>query len=417
MELPRTTTTQTTWWQALRLGDVALATIVVLSVASGFVLLLTLRNALVGVFFGLLLATALRPTMIWLSRSGVPRVVAAGGSVVALVGFVVALVAFVAPVFTTQLQALVHLLPSLYLEWRESLTESSYRLVRYAGTILPLTPRTDSALAVEALSAQVFAWMPWLGHGMFVLVSTLLFAYFWLLYRDRSIRGMLLLLASEQRAGVETIWLRIEERIGAYVRGQALLALTTAVLSLIGYWIAGVPYALLLALVAGVLEFVPYLGPLITAALAASLGFSVSPAVGLGALLVGILVTQLENLALVPRIMEKAVGVRPVVTLLAFVGFAALFGPLGGFLAIPLAATMQVLFSAWLDRQAGIAIETGRGVLDRLRYQTQELAQDVSAHMRTKEADDPDAGDAVEEELEALLLDLQRKLEEVDQFA
>jgi predicted PurR-regulated permease PerM len=285
---------------------------------------------------------------------------------------------------------------------------SRLRLLRLLSEHTPPVAPVMGASAPADLSAGLLTLLPAAGYSLFVTVGTLLFSYYWLLYRERSIRGLLLLLPMDRRAAAEMVWGRIEERIGAFLRGQALLALITGAFSLVAYWLIGLPYVLLIALVAAVLEFVPFLGPIIATLVAVVLGFSQSPQLGLSALVAGIVVQQIENNFLAPRIMDKAVGISPVVTLLAFVGFAALFGPAGGLMAIPLAAVLQVLFVAWLERNAAAAEAgaAGRSLTDRLRYTTRDLARDIAAHLRQKDALASADADTLEEELEQLLADL-----------
>jgi predicted PurR-regulated permease PerM len=264
-------------------------------------------------------------------------------------------------------------------------------------------------ISSAALAEQALALLPAAGYSLFVAVGTLLFSYYWLLYRDRSLRGLLLLIPLERRQQAEAIWAQIEDRIGAFVRGQALLALITGVCSLVAYLIIGLPYAPLIALIAGVLEFVPFLGPFLTTAVAVIIGLSVSPGLGLNALVAGIVIQQIENIFLAPRIMDRAVGISPVVTLLAFVGFAALFGPVGGLLAIPLAAMLQVLFRAWVEstRAPAEVAEGGRGPADRVRYEMRGLAQDITALLRAKEMAASADADASEDAIEQVLADLE----------
>jgi predicted PurR-regulated permease PerM len=393
------------------LRDTALATVVVLLVLLGFALLLSLRNVLVSVFLGLLIATALRPAMNLLRKARLPSFVAAGGAILLLLAAVGGLVALLAPLLAEQAGAIQEAVPALYTGVREWLASSDFRLLRQIGARLGAAPPAP-AVGSDAITGQALGTLSTVGYLGFVTVCTLVFAYYWLLYRERSIRGLLLLLPIERREGTESVWLQIEDRIGAFLRGQLILAVTVAACSAVGYWLAGVPYALLLALVAGLLELVPFIGPFIAIGVAMVLSLSVSPEAALGALVVGTIVQQIENNLLAPRITEQAVGISPVVTLLAFVGFAALFGPAGALLAIPLAATIQVLFTAWLERRARPeeqALE-GRTMLDRLRYSAREMATDIAGQLRAKEEAAHAEADAPEEALERIMLDLDAML-------
>lgn len=389
------------------LRDTALATLVVLLVLLGFALLLSLRNVLVSVFLGLLIATALRPLMIVLRKLRLPSFAAAGGAILLLLGALASVVALLAPLVAGQAGAVQEAVPQLYNAARRWLVSSDLRLFRQIGFRLGAAPPAPDVGAGD-VAAQVLATLTTVGYVSFVAVCTVVFAYYWLLYRERSIRGLLLLLPMDRREAAETVWLQIEDRIGAFLRGQLILAVAVAALSLVGYWGAGVPYALILALVAGLLELVPFVGPLIAVGVAMAVSLSVSPQAAVAALIVGTIVQQIENNLLAPRITEQAVGISPVVTLLAFVGFAALFGPAGALLAIPLAATIQVLFTTWIDARARPeeAMPEGRSIIDRLRYTAREMASDIAGQLRAKEDAAYAEADAPEEALERIMLDL-----------
>lgn len=385
----------------------ALATVVVLLVLLGFALLLSMRNVLTSVFLGLLLATALRPVMSRLREGRLPSFVAASAAILLLLGLIVGALFLIVPLIASQAEALSEALPALYENARQWLVNSNLRIIRLIGYRLETTPPLSSA-SPEGLNGQTMATLSTVGYLLFVTIATFVFAYYWLLYRERSLRGLLLLLPMERRPGAEAVWLQIEERIGAFLRGQLILALITAGLSLIGYWVAGVPFAVLLALIAGVLELVPFIGPFIATGVAVAVAFSAGPQAALAALVVGIIVQQIENNFLAPRVMDETVGISPVVTLLAFVGFAALFGPAGALLAIPLAATLQVLFAAWMEHRntSEEAAPAGRSLADRLRYTAREMASDIAGRLRGKEETPHPEADLHEEELERILQDL-----------
>lgn len=398
----------------LSLRTTALGTIVVLLVVLGFAALISLRNVLVSVFLGLLLATTLRPLMSRLREGRIPRLLAASASIGALLAALAGFLTLVGPLIIAQTQAAISALPDLYDTMRASMIASGVPMLRLLGAYLAADLPLAEELSVNTLAAQGVALLPTAGYSLFVAIGTLLFSYYWLLYRERSVRSLLLLIPLEHRQRAEQIWLRIEERIGAFVRGQALLAAVTGIFSLVAYWLIGLPYAPLVALLGGLLEFVPFLGPFLATAIAIVIGLSVSPGLGLSALAAGIVIQQIENNFLAPRIMDRAVGISPVVTLLAFVGFAALFGPVGGLLAIPLAATLQVLFRAWVEwidapQEHALA---GRGQRDRMHYQIHALASDIATHLRQKEVAASADADSVEEAIEQVLSELDAQLAE-----
>lgn len=391
-----------------RLRDIAIKAVVVMLVVLSFGLLLTIRNVLVATFLGILLATALRPIVNQLRAWRVPRAAAPGLVMMVLVASVAGALVLTLPIAFSQTRTLMAELPARYSDIRTTLIESRYRIVRQFGENLRPSVSLGSP-SEEEVFTQTINIVPVVGGWMFGIVSTLLFTYYWLLYHERSITGMVLLFPMAYREHARQVWIQVEEKIGAFIRGQAILSVVTGLCSLIGYWLIGLPYFFLMAGVAAVLELIPFIGPILITLIATAVGFSVSEWLGFQAIVVGVIIQQLENNLLAPRVMDKAVGVSPVVTLLSLVGFGALFGVGGVLLAIPLAAVLQVVFAYWIDYSMQRETETkiqGRGAVAHLRYQVQELSQDVRQRLRSRDDEQHTEVDQLEEELEDVLRNL-----------
>lgn len=179
----------------------------------------------------------------------------------------------------------------------------------------------------------------------------LLFAmtFYWLTSRESTLALLLLLSPKAQRAEVHAIWNDVEFRLGAYVRGQAFLMGIIGITSYVGLFLLGVPFAPALALIAGVTEAIPIVGPLIGAVPAIIVGFTVSPMTGFLVALLYMVIQFLENHVLVPRIMSSNVGLNPLVVIIAIVAGSTLNGVIGAILAIPLAGILQVIAQhVWL---------------------------------------------------------------------
>jgi predicted PurR-regulated permease PerM len=128
----------------------------------------------------------------------------------------------------------------------------------------------------------------------------------------------------------------IEISIGQWVKGQLILMVTIGVVSFLGLLVLGVDYPLALGLIAGLLEIVPVLGPILTAIIASIVGFAADPLKGVGVIVLFTIIQQLENNFLVPKIMGKVSGFSPLIILLALLVGSEFFGILGAVLAVPL---------------------------------------------------------------------------------
>lgn len=396
-------------WVRLSLSQIALGTAVFALVVLGLGLLIALRYVLLLLFLAIVVATALNPLAERLRRLNFSASLAALVTYTLLVLVVSGVLALLVPFFILQVVDIAADLPERYANLRNTMQGASSGLVRSIANQLPANPFAQITTTEGiALGAGIAALLPSFGRGILFGALVLFLSYYWLYYRALAIQSLAMLVPIDRRVEIVELWNQIETKLGAFVRGLAVLSLTIGALSAVGYSLIGLPYALSIAVIAGLLEAIPYVGPLVTMVLTVVVGVSVSPTTALLALGVSLLIQLLENNIVVPRIMGRAVGVSPVVTLLAIALFTQLFGLLGALLAVPLAAVFQVLIDRFMltpppAEQADIG---GRDKLALLRYQARDLAHDLRQQLRSKTEDVDADGDVVEEELEALLVDL-----------
>jgi len=397
------------FWQRITNKQVAIGTVLVALVLLSLGLIVALRYVFLMLFLGIVVATALTPVVDRLRKFGLSQSIAtliAFGALLVIIG---GIVAALAPFFVTQFVQALTDLPKFYAGFRSTVSASSSQFLRGLGAQLPADP--FSGLAGDngiALGSQVTLLLPSLGSTLLFTILVFILSYYWLYYRALAVQSIALLVPIDQRAGAIALWNEIETKIGAFVRGLAILGFVIGLLSGIGYLAIGLPYGLTIAIIAGILEAIPYVGPIITLVLAGIVGLSVSQDMALLAIGIAMIIQFLENSIVVPRVMDRAVGVSPVVTLLALAVFSDLFGLLGALLAVPLAAVFQVLLDRLMLRAVSPADLDigGRDKLALLRYQTQDIANDLRGQVRSKTEEMGADVDAAEEELEALLLDL-----------
>lgn len=143
---------------------------------------------------------------------------------------------------------------------------------------------------------------------------------------------------------------KVENRLGSWVRGEMTLMVIIGVMTYLGLRFLGIEFALPLAILAGFLEIVPNIGPTISAVPAVLAGLAVSPTMALAVAALYFLIQQAENTLIVPKVMQKTVGVNPLVTILSLaIGFK-LAGPIGAVLAVPVVLLIEVVASEWYNR-------------------------------------------------------------------
>ena len=247
----------------------------------------------------------------------------------------------------------------------------------------------------------------------------LLLAFYWTLHGPRTIQSLLLLAPMDKRESIRELISAMESKVGFYIAGQGVLCLAIGIMALVAYLLIGLPNALVLAFVAGVLEAVPMVGPLLGAIPAAIIALSIGPSKLVWVIVATLVIQQTENSLLVPRVMRKAVGINPFVSLLSIFAFSSLFGIAGALMAIPIAAIIQLLLDQFVFNPGTMEAElsTGRDYASRLRYEAQDLAQDLRKQARLKKEGSDEwvkQTDLVMDEIEAITTDLDSLLAQVN---
>src|SRR3989344_7167578 len=155
-------------------------------------------------------------------------------------------------------------------------------------------------------------------------------------------------LTREQIDKLDKFLLKLEQRLVGWTRGQIVLMLAVGFVSYLGFKLLGLPYAVPLAVLAGLFEAVPNLGPVLAAVPAVIVGFAISPVKGLAVFSLAILVQQLENYLLVPKVMEKSAGVSPVITLTSLLIGFRIAGVVGAVVAVPVVIVLQIVLKEYL---------------------------------------------------------------------
>jgi predicted PurR-regulated permease PerM len=189
------------------------------------------------------------------------------------------------------------------------------------------------------------------------LVTALGLAFFWLIERARLQRYVLAFAPEEHRADVRESWNAVTDRLGQWVRGQGILMLAMGVLAGIAYTALGVPASLLLAVIAGVTELIPIIGPILGAVPAILVAATVSPELALAVAVAYLALQAFEGLVLVPIVMRNAVGLSPFLILVSVLIGSAAGGIVGALLAVPIAATIEIVLERFQDREDPVAVD------------------------------------------------------------
>ena len=316
-----------------------------LAMFGGALVLYYLLDLLFIFFLGVVVAAALQPTHLWLARWGVPKGLAILSIYFLFLLTIALLGLFVGPALFDQISTFAASLPEQYEQFVLSLQSSSHTFLQQIGFRLP-----SFSTITQQLSARMPAFVPNLlqfvtsAAGFFTyFVVVLAIGFYWTMEAPHWERVVVSLAPTTRREQILAMWHEIEYKLGGFIRGQGLAMLVIGSASGVGYWLIGLPNVLVLAVLAGLLEAVPMIGPILGLAPAVFVALPLGVSSVLLVLGFATLLQLFENNVLMPRIMSKTVGISSLMSLFAIFAFGTLYGVLGAFIAIPLTVVLQVL--------------------------------------------------------------------------
>ncbi|OIP04820.1 hypothetical protein CO101_03240 [Candidatus Berkelbacteria bacterium CG_4_9_14_3_um_filter_39_23] len=295
----------------------------------------SVQDIIILFFIVLVLVAALSPVVDFWSKK-INRALATSLVYLLILACLVLIGFVIIPPVATQVRSLSYDLPYLSKQifpvfgaWRDVIDFSTQSL-------------TSLASQLQTVSSSIYSTTVGFIGGV-VGVFTVLVLTFYLLLEEQGAKNFLYkYLPIQNRETYIEIMQKVGLKMGAWMRGQLFLALVVGVIDFAGLIIIGVPYALTLAVWAGLTEIIPYIGPVLGAIPAIIIALTISPIQGLLVLIFFIVVQQVESNFLVPKIMQKAVGLSPVIIILVLLIGGKLAGILGIILAVPVAATIGV---------------------------------------------------------------------------
>lgn len=407
------------------------AVITVLTVCMAFGLLYRFHFAVFLLFVAIAFQVALDPIVSWLSRRGLTKI----GAVLLVYAVLLTLVAGIAwlsaPVLAEQTRALLQSVPESYLQLRTKLLDSPVIVMRVLGAALPSTPSLAMLTngvgngPVESDAATGWRLAGSAGKGLFAIFGVMALALYWTVEGDVILRRLVMKAPPDRRSSVREFIAESQVKIGGYFRGQGILCVLVGLVTAAVLGVIGIPYALLLGLLMTILEAVPVVGSILGSVPALLVTAAAAPD-KLGLVFVAMVAIQVaEANLLVPRIMNNAVGVSAIVSILALAGFGVLFGSAGALMGIPLAAILQILiFRLLFDVPIGDASpkavvlpqDVGRTHVGVLRLEAKGLIQAIRRQARRESNTEQEglAAAEFEDEIEALAAELDALLATAD---
>lgn len=327
-------------------------TLIVAGTIAGLYATYQVRSILILFFGAILFASTVRPIVLALAARGIPAILSILIIFLGVLGGLIAIIIFLVPTLITSFTDLVNS-QTVILQAIEA-TIQKVLTVALGGTGVSIPLPTVSELQTYITNVQTASTANLQGIVLdgfnFVSEALILFvmAFYWFTERDHLEELALSMLRLRHREKFIAIFAEIETTLGAYVRGQTILCLTVGIFAFIALSLLGVRSALVLAVFAALLEAIPMLGPFLGAIPAILIALLDSPEKALLVLIAFVIIQQIEAQILVPKVMERQVGLSPLYVLLAITMGNLLGGLLGAVIAIPIVAALKIIVREFL---------------------------------------------------------------------
>ncbi len=288
--------------------------------------LFQIRDVIILLFVAIIFMSALYPILEWLEKFKVPKVLGIIIIYIFVIGVITGLISLVVTPLAEQTANLVQTLPK------------TIEHLLPPGTIDPSLLRQE----FSDISKNILTFTVAIFTNLITLISILVLTFYLLLEREKLDQLLAqFFIGREER--IKNISRQIEDKLGSWMRGQISLSIIISVLVYIALTLLSVPFALPLAILAGLLEVVPVIGPIISSIPAILIAYITSPVLALIVAGVFFVIQQAENHFIVPQVMKKAVGLNPLIVILAVAIGGKLLGITGALLAVPITVVIQII--------------------------------------------------------------------------
>jgi predicted PurR-regulated permease PerM len=303
------------------------------------IFLYLIRDIIMIFLFALIIASAVTPAVSVLNKIKIPRVIGALLVYILFFGILSFLFYLVVPSIAKDITTLTSNLPAYF----EKLTTKFQSLRDHFSRYQPIFDQLTNYLntikqSLQSSAPKLFSGAMNIFGGFYSFVLVLVISFYLSVQKSGIQRTLTAIIPLQYRDYLLNLWERAQKKLGRWLQGQLFLGLIVGAMVYIGLYFLDIKFALLLAILAGVLEIFPYIGPVIAGIPAVIVGLLQAPILGFWVLILYIVVQQIENHLMVPLVVGKVVGLNPVTIILALLIGGKLGGIWGVILAVPFAA-------------------------------------------------------------------------------
>ena len=308
----------------------------------GLWFLVQIREIIIIIFLSIIFLAALLKPVNWLSTRKIPRVISVIIVYLLVVVIISAIIGLLIPPLIFQTSGFITKLPQIIATINDFLI---FHKIPVEDISKVITPQLQNIAGnFVSISTTILS-------SLFLILTIMVFTFYLLLEWKKVVKLISSPFTGSQEKKVSVIISKVENGLGLWVRGQLTLSIIVGVLTYCGLRILGIPYALPLSLIAGVLEIIPIIGPIISAIPAILVGLTIAPVMGLAVGALFFIIQQLENNFIVPMVMSRVIGLQPPVVIITLLIGAKLAGVGGAFLSIPIVVVAKIIIQEILREE------------------------------------------------------------------
>jgi len=315
-------------------------------------LLFLIKDVIILFIFALIIASAVAPAVNFLEKIKIPRVIGTLIIYVIAIGVIGFLISLIVPTFARDVKDFASNLPN----YIESLSEKFKSIQSASSKYGFIINKFQDFLSnigdtLRQISSNVLSVAIGVFGGVFSFLLILIMSFYISAQKKGVQRVLTAILPINYRDYVLNLWERAQKKLGRWLQGQLFLGFIIGALIYVGLSALNVKFALLLAVIAGILEIFPYIGSFISGALAVTIGVLQAPILGLWVLILYLVVYQIEAYFITPMVIGKVVGLNPIVVILALLIGGKLGGVFGMILSVPLVAVFAELLRDMIKKR------------------------------------------------------------------
>lgn len=299
----------------------------IIGVLAAIWLLFIIRDIIFLLFLAFILMSALRPLVERLVRLKIPRPISILLIYAIIFGFLGFGVAGLVPSISSQSTRLIERLPAFISQQFSSIDIDSRSLTSQ----------------IQPIGENLFKFTIEIFSNIFGLIAILVVTFYFLLERKRTEIFLVDMIGKNASVKILQIVRQIEQKLGTWVNGQLFIMFLIGLVTYIGLLLLKIEFALPLAILAGLLEIVPLIGPVLAGIPAVVVALSVSPVMAVSVIALYVLIQQVENTFVVPLIMKKSTGLSPLIIIISLMIGGRLAGLIGILLAVPVVLVLQIV--------------------------------------------------------------------------